>query len=136
MPIPQAEPDYGQDLSCKEDLDPLLRTSTGTTLMGEVALRRVYTPLGGLLSAPNALTLDIRELVGEAVRGESDIVTIRARCQAALLDDERIFEATVAGEFDFLTKTLTLTLAGVGSRGPFRLVLAASQVTVDVLESA
>lgn len=136
MPTPQAEPDYGADLSCKDDLDPLLRVSTGVTLMGEVALRRVYTPLGGLLSAPNALTLDIRELVGEAIRGDSDVLTIRARCQAALLDDERIFEVVVEGDFDFLTKTLALTLAGVGSFGPFRLVLAVTALTLDVLESS
>ena len=105
-----ASPDYGVDISCGVDLDPFMRAVSGSTLMAQVCLRRIYTPLGGLLSAPNALTLDIRELVGEAIRGDVDVLTIRARCQAALLDDERIYEATVLAEFDFSNETLTLKI--------------------------
>ena len=126
-------PDYGLDLSCSTDLSPTLSTSSGSTLMGEVCVRRLYCRQGGLLSDPNALTLDARDFISQGISGQQDLTTIEAKCAAALLDDERIQSVVVRATFDYQTRILALSVEGTGSSGPFSLVLAVSSLTVELL---
>lgn len=129
------EPDYGTDVYCGSDLDPLLRDTSGVENMQLVCLRRLYTPLGHLLSDPTAVTLDARDFVSSGVdlSSDKDLVRIQALCQAALLDDQRIFSVAIQPSFDFRTRVLTLPIQGVGSQGPFSLVLGVSALTVELL---
>ncbi len=129
-------PDYGQDLSCTVDLSPTLNVVSGSELMGQVCLRRLYCRQGDLLSDPNALTLDARDFISQGISGENDLAVIRAKCTAALLDDERIFSATVGATYSYSTRTLELSVEGTGASGPFSLVLAVSSLTVELLAAS
>ena len=44
-------PDYGLDIWCTTDIDPLLADVTEAELMAQVCLRRLFTRLGALISA-------------------------------------------------------------------------------------
>ena len=127
-----AEPNYGLDLSCTTDLDPLLRTVSGTTLMEQVCLRRLYVRKGGLLSNPNDETLDARDFIGQGITA-ADIPRIQGQCQNVLEADERIYSATVEASFDFYSQTLTLAITGLGASGPFNLTLSITALTVELL---
>ena len=126
-------PDYGLDLSATTDLDPLLGTVSGSKLMGQVCLRRLYCRKGRLLSNPNAQTLDARDFVSAGINGPADLIRIQGMCSAALLGDERIQEAIVTASYDYRLKALTLTIEALGAEGPFRLTLLVTALTVDQL---
>lgn len=125
-------PDYGQDLSCMTDLDPVMRLVSGVELMRQVAFRRLYCRQGSLLSDPTAETLDVRDFMGMAVES-GGLSKIQGLCQAALLGDARIDSAVVIATFSNATRKLTLQISCTGSNGPFELTLAVSALTVEVL---
>ena len=126
--------DYGVDLSCDTDIDPLLRDVTGTTLMQQVCLRRLFCRPGRLLSNPVDNTIDVRDFLSGDITPEQ-LPGIRGKCQSALLGDQRIFSATVAASFDPNLHVLTLSIVGNGASGPFNLTLAVTGVTVELLRS-
>jgi hypothetical protein len=125
-------PDYGVDLSCTTGLNPLLLTVTGSELMCQVALHRLYGRPGSLLSNPIDNTLDARDFLSNDITPQS-LPRIAGQCVAALTGDQRIFSATVGATFDAKSGLLTLSIAGTGSSGPFNLTLAVSDVTVEIL---
>lgn len=125
-------PDYGVDLSCLTGLNPLLLTVSGTELMNQVALHRLYQRPGTLLSNPVDNTLDARDFLANDIT-PSSLPRIAGQCQSALLGDQRIFSASVKASFDAKTGLLTLDIAGTGASGPFNLTLAVSQVTIEIL---
>lgn len=128
-----ANPNYGVDLSCTDDLSALLNTVSGTELMGQVCVRRLYCRKGSLLSNPLANTLDARDFISSEV-GPGGIAKIQGLCQAALLDDERVFDVQVVATFSRNQKTLSLAITGTGAQGPFALVLGVSSLTVELLK--
>jgi hypothetical protein len=127
-------PDYGLDMWCTTDIDPLLADVTGEELMSQVCLHRLFTRKGALLSAPSANTLDARDFLSGSI-GPNDIPKIQALCQGVLLDDERIQTAVVVATFNSSTRILTLQINGTGANGPFSLTLAVSSVTVQLLSA-
>jgi hypothetical protein len=129
-----ASVDYGVDLSCGLDLNPMLLTVTGTELMNEVCMRRLFGRPGSTLSNPVDNTLDVRDFIAQGI-SPRDLPTIQGRCVAALEGDQRIYSATVSASFDPNTNILTLAIAGNGAFGPFNLTLAVSAVTVEVLRA-
>ena len=124
--------DFGYDLSCTTDLDPLFRLVTGATLMEQVALHRLFCRQGRLLSNPVDNTIDCRDFISEGITRD-DLPRIQGLCQSALVGDPRIFSASVQVSFDTATATLTLNIRGVGSGGPFELTIVVSAVTVEIL---
>src|SRR5690349_17455127 len=110
----------------------MLRLVSGSEMMGQVCLRRLYCRQGSLLSNPNDNTLDARDFVGDGV-SQKDLPKIGGLCQGALLGDPRIATANVLASFTPSTKTLTLNITGTGSQGPFSLVLSVTAVTVEIL---
>lgn len=126
------EPDYGSDLSCTTDVDPLLRLVTGTELMGQVALHRIYCRQGRLLSNPVDNTIDARDFVSTGI-AQKDLPRIQAQVMGAILGDPRIFSCTVQAEYTFATQTLTLNIQGTGARGPFQLTVAVTALTIELL---
>lgn len=125
-------PDYGVDLSCTTGLNTLLLDVSGAELMGQVALRRLYTRAGTLLSNPVDNTLDVRDFLANDITPAA-LPRIAGQCQSALLGDQRIFAASVQASFSPNTNVLTLNIAGTGAQGPFNLTLAVSAVTVEIL---
>ena len=127
-----SDPDYGVDLSCTSDLNPLLIDVTGTDLMNQVALHRWMGRTGSLLSNPVDNTIDVRDFVSAGIT-PADLPRIRGQAAAALTGDQRIYSATVAASYDPKTNTLTLNGVGVGSDGPFNLTVAVTSVTVELI---
>lgn len=126
--------DYGADFSCGSDLDPLLRLVTGEELMAQVALHRVFSRSGSLLSNPVDNTIDLRDQIATGI-AQRDLARINGQASSALMGDQRIFTATVSSTFVPLTNTLTLSIQGDGAFGPFNLTLAADAVTVEILRN-
>lgn len=128
---------YGSDFSCLTGIDPLLRLVSGTPLMCQVAFRRLYCRQGGLWSDPDQVTVDVRDFVGAGIVPARDLPRISQRCEAALLGDERIFSATVLASMGGPGgHSLILEATGVGSQGPFALVLQVTALTVSVLRNS
>lgn len=127
-----ADPDYGLDLSCTTDLDPMLRTVSGPDMMAQVCVRRLYCRRGNLLSDPNDDTIDARDLLSDGMTPK-DLSRIQGIVTNVLLADERIFSVTVQATFNQLTRALILAISGVGALGPFTLTLSVSALTVELL---
>lgn len=122
--------DYGTDLSCTTDLDPLGRLVSGDELMVQVCVRRLYCASGALLSDPTDNSIDVRDLISADI-GPNDIVRIQGLCSQALLGDPRILSANVIATFS--AGTLTLRITAYGANGPFSLTLAVTALTVTLL---
>ncbi len=129
-----ADPNYGKSFRCLEDMDPLMSMVSGQELMNQQMVHRLYTPLGTLMSDPNALTLDAREFISMGFT-QADIPIIQSRIQACLLDDERIASANVQVVFNSqaTSRTMTIQIQGTGAYGPFSLTLGVSALTVELL---
>lgn len=124
--------DYGTDISATTDLNPLLIAVSGTDLMNEVALRRLFCRPGRDITNPVDNTLDVRDFLSTGIT-PTDLPRIQGQCVSALTGDQRIFNATVAASFDPNLHILTLAIVGFGAGGPFNLTLAVSAVTVEIL---
>lgn len=127
--------DYGRDISCGIDLDPLLTDATGNDLMIQVCQRRLFCRQGSCLSAPSETTLDVRDFLNGDLDLSKQSATqqVSVLCQNALLGDERILTAEVTPKYYSQTKTLRLDIQCTGANGPFSLTLLVSQVTVQLL---
>jgi len=127
--------DFGRDISCTTDLDPLLNDVTGNDLMVQVCVRRLFCRQGSCLSAPNAITLDVRDFLNGSLdlSQQSATQNISVQCQNALLGDERILSCTVDATYTFATKLLALQIQANGANGPFSLTLSVNQVTVQLI---
>lgn len=127
--------DYGQDLSCLDDLEEEMRVVTDPkTLLAQALIRRWSTPRGMLLDDPD-YGYDISENVNEDLDALS-LARIRSESVAEALKDERVVECTVPEAFfDTTTNRLKLTFAveAVGIDGALRLKVEVSDVTVTLL---
>lgn len=128
--------DYGTDLSCTDDLNPLLKVVSGVELMKEVVFRRLYCRPGNLLSNPLDNTIDVRDFLNGAIGGELTLERINGMCQAAIMGDNRIYKAIVQSSFDRKSGLLQLAINCVGSVGPFDLVIQVSALTVELLRQS
>ena len=129
----QFAPDYGTDLSCTSDIDPMMAVVSGSDMMAQVCVRRLFCRKGMLLSDP-LYGIDVRDFLNSKITA-TDLTRIQALCRAELQRDERIFSAAVTASYSTDTKVLTLDIKGIGATGPFALVLSvvSGQVTVQIL---
>jgi phage baseplate assembly protein W len=129
--------ELGIDLSALSnglDLDPKFPTQTGYANLGEAIARRLSTPRGGLFYAPNYGT-DIRDRLNDSVTSDS-IGQIQAAVEAEALKDDRVLSAACVANYTFATNTLTLQLQLATASGPYRLVLAVTNVSVTLLNGS
>ena len=124
--------DYGTDLSCTTDLDPLGRLVSGNEIMVQVCVRRLYCGPGKLFSDPTDNSIDVRDFLSDDI-GPTDLTRIQGLCAQALLGDQRILTAQVVAQYDTKLKTLTLAISCVGANGPFSLTLAVTALTVQLV---
>jgi len=127
-----AEPLYGSDLSCTTDLDPLGTVVSGAVMVQQRAIRRLISRKGSILSAPFAETIDLRDLLSDAV-APGGAAKIQALIRAALLDDECISDVSAQVTFIPTTRTMLIAVSATGALGPFAFTLDVSAVTVSVL---
>ena len=114
------------------DLDPAMRLATGRTQLAQAIGRRVTTRRGTLAWIGDDLDhgIDVRDFLGSDADGQSAF-RIAALVQAEVLRDERVrsCDATASVTDGLLTLSLRLT----DDDGPFRLVVAVSAVTIELL---
>lgn len=122
----------GLDVLCHPDLDPQLRLVGGFPLLAQDLLNRLSTPRGGLFYDPS-YGYDLRALLCRAL-DERDVPTIAALIEAQCLLDERVASVSVAVTLLRLEHRLRITLTVETDAGPFAMVLAVSDLTVELLE--
>lgn len=125
--------EYGKDLSCRDDFTPELAMSSGRELVLEAMVRRLGTPTGALRRHPE-YGYDLRGKLSGGIDRKEGPARIAAEVAAQLRRDERVLAVTA--EVALVDDALRVQVRGVLADGPFRLVLAASRVTLDVLEAA
>jgi len=126
--------DFGVDMAGATDITPTLLDTSGVPLLQDVAVRRLTTPNGSLLSAPGALTVDIRLfLAADFHRDSRGSNIVKSSVVAALKDDQRFFtvSASVVWEVD---DSMTVGINVDTAEGPFDLTLSVTRVTVAVLQ--
>lgn len=123
--------DYGTDVSCTTDLDPLFSVVSGTTAVAQALARRLQTPAGGLIGDPD-YGYDLRAWVNRPL-GQRELFELRQAVVAEVLKDERVAsaEVTVARTGSSLTVDVAVILL---EGETFSLVLAVTAVTVAVLQ--
>lgn len=127
---------WGVDMACVSDLDPMLRDQTGVMVYLEAIARRLQTPRGMLIGAPD-YGLDIRGFLHGAVDLTRGPRLIAAKIEAECLKDERTTSCRASVRFLGAASNLTMEvdLDLDTSFGPFKLTLVASQVTVAILRA-
>lgn len=135
-----AEVNYGTDIGTFQgpdanvpDIDPMFTTVTSTRAIAECVARRLITPHGWLIGSPNDC-YDVRQWLNRRVTSR-DISQIQQAVANEARKDERVLTASVSVSFDGRTNTLSITVRGTSSQGPFQFVLNISQVTTQILFS-
>lgn len=128
------DPDYGRDLRMTPDLldiDPYAREVTGARLPAERMIRRINTPRGTLVGAPND-GIDLRSEVNDSFEVLGAAARMRATIAAELAKEEAADEIDVA--VTLANGAATVAIDAVGAAGPFSLTLLVKDVTVALLE--
>lgn len=124
--------DFGRDLWCLDDLDPG-RTVTGALLVAQAAYRRITTPRGAVIDAPN-YGFDVRALLGKGLT-PAQLAAIPGQVRGEILKDERVDSCSITATYTGGPNgTLTLSIDGETAAGPFNLVLAVTEVNVEILQ--
>ena len=124
--------DFGTDINTPDamDLDPFFGETSGAESLGQACARRLVTPRGSLLG-DQSFGYDVRVHLNDDAPNAS---TISAAIADELVKDERVQSATATVTFDELGGSLTIVATVFTAAGPFRLTLAVSAVTVDLLD--
>lgn len=133
--MPSVSPDkvdYGTDLWCVSDLTSDMSEVSGRTLLAQALARRLQTPRGGLIDDPD-YGFDVTAYIDDDLT-DREIARIRTGISAECVKDERVSSVTVTTTF--AKSTLVIAIDVVDLQGPFRLVLAATSVTISILKVA
>ncbi len=122
--------DFGNELSCTNDVAGDSRMVSGFRVVGEAIFRRWITPRGRLIGYPN-YGYDITQHLNDDM-SQREIVGMCAGLQAEAVKDERVTDATVTASIDS-AGLLTVVGAIDTGNGPFTLTVAASKVSVELL---
>jgi len=128
--VSRTQPDFGSCWSCVTDVVMPSTMATGFRCVAEAVARRWQTPRGGLVDDPN-YGFDLTDLVGE----DLDVRTLSRYADSAAAEatkDERVQRASV--QLSLVGGLLMVVGAIETAAGPFRLVVAVSQVSVTLLE--
>lgn len=122
---------FGIDISTPDaaDLDPYFGTVSGWRALAQAIGRRLITPRGSLIDDA-AYGFDVRSRLNGALT-PSDLATMAAFVKREAEADERVERADVT--VSFASGALTVKLILTTGDGPFRLVLAVSAVTTEIL---
>lgn len=115
------------------DLDPAFGLASGRLMLAQAIGRRITRRRGELAWVGDDPDdgIDVRDFLG----GDADSVStfrIAAQVQAEALRDERVLGCEVAASTTDGVLTLSLRLADAA--GPFRMVVAVSALTIDMLK--
>jgi phage baseplate assembly protein W len=127
-----ATTNYGSDLSCTNDFTSDMRVVSGRTLLAQAAYRRLITPRGSLPDDQN-YGFDVTALIDDDLQ-PGDLALIQTGIQNELIKDERIVKASATCVLSSVGQ-LTISITLSDANGPFVLVLAATAVSVTILQS-
>lgn len=113
------------------DLDVGMAEVTGRTLLAQRLARRLTTPRGSVIDAPNDC-VDIR-LFMSTVSTPQGISATQGSVQNELQKDQGVLSATVAVAYSIQTSIMSITIQVQSAYGPFSLTLAVSAVTISIL---
>lgn len=115
------------------DLDPAFGLASERVSLAQAIGRRITTRRGTLawIGDDPDYGLDVRDYLGSDVDG-AVAFRVGAMVQSEVMRDERVLACTASASITDGTLTLSLRLADAA--GPFRLVLAISAVTVELLK--
>ncbi len=124
--------DLGTDIACVLSIGKVFGLVSGRRNLAMAIARRLRTRRGGLFYDPNygySLTILLSsEVTQSEVLGQGPTIEQEA------LKDERVLSASATLDYNAGLRTLRITLALTDADGPFKLVLSASKVTVEILE--
>lgn len=126
-----SEPDFGTDLSCGDDLTPTMTMVSGMQLLLEAVQRRLSTPRGTLIDAPD-YGFDLAEVLSDAMT-EAEIRAIPRRIELELEKDDRIDSARARVILQ-TSDTLQVAIDVFTSFGPFRFTASVADASVLVTE--
>lgn len=123
----------GTDVNAVSDLDAAFGLVSGRLALAQALARRFSTPRGELarIGDDPDYGYDLRELLNDDV-GPRAPFEIASNAEREALKDERVKSARASAAI--ASGRLTLALFLTDAEGPFRLVLAASAVTVEILK--
>ena len=125
-----ATDDLGRDLSCSSDLTDLMLDVDEITALAQAVFRRITTPHGMVIDAPD-YGRDLRELLSKgltAAERDSSLTLFRAE----ILKDERIEECIMTATF--VGDSGIVTMACKSSLGPFKFTCDVSAAEVLMSE--
>ena len=122
--------DYGTDLSCVSDMDPLGAEVSGRLCLGQNLARRLQTPRGRLIY-DGQYGFDLTAYLNADV-SPSDLAQLGHQVATELVKDQRVVSAAATVTLD-AEGALTATCTIVDGAGPFPLVLTVSNVTPAIL---
>ena len=129
-----ANVEFGQDISCLVDLDPMLGLTSGIHTLAQGLANRLQTPRGSLWYDPDYGT-DVRAYLNGAMTTQK-LGQLQAAVQGECMKDRRVLSAACAATFSASTSTLSLKVTGTTAAGPFALVLSVSAVSVSLLSAS
>lgn len=123
--------DFGTDIATPDaaDIDPYFSTVTGWRCLAQAIGRRLTTPRGSLLDDP-AYGFDLRTQLNASLT-PPQLAALAGVVKREIEADERVESAEVAVTFS--ASALTVRAVVTTGDGPFRLVLAVSAVTTEIL---
>lgn len=127
------ESDTGTDVSVLGALDGSWPVLGGDPMMAEQLLRRITTERGQLDFSPND-GIDVREDVREDM-GADDVFQVKQRIENEVLKDDRADDVAVQSTFFPDTQTLEHSIVVTKATGGFRLVLAVTALSVNLLSA-
>lgn len=115
------------------DLDPAFGLATGRLQLAQAIGRRITRRRGelGWIGDDPDDGMDVRDFLGSSTDAASTS-RIEAQVKAEVMRDERVLAAEATATITDGLLTITLRLADAD--GPFRLVLAVSAVTIELLK--
>lgn len=126
--------DLGVDIGAgASDLDPAFPLVEGAAAVAQAQAHRLAT--AALWYDPDYECVDLRGMLNAGL-DEADVYRLRARCERALREDERVEDCDVSVSYFRAAETLTVAAEGVSAEGPFRLVVAASGAQTAILEAS
>ncbi len=123
--------DLGTDISTPDaaDIDPFFGLVSGLRGLAQALARRMVTPRGSLLD-DDSYGYDLRSRLNDNLK-PADLSALGTIVQRELEADERVESATIS--LSLAGDVLRVVARIVASVGAFRLVLAVSAVTVEIL---
>jgi hypothetical protein len=105
---------------------------SGRQCLAEALARRLVTTRGTLIGDPE-YGFNLLGFVNDDIDARG-LALVAAGVEAEMLKDERVVHATAA--VSFLSGVLIVAITITDGRGPFKLVLSVSDVTVSILQVA